>query len=168
MIESTTTTKFLNWLKTRLIHGENGIVFDDDFSETFDTIQNFISHVDHNLQTPVIYYQAFPEESTREFLATLTQELVSKLGKATLNCNQTLIEIIEAAALQMVIIDKSQLAPLDTLQSLLNFFGSRNIALILVGSRSKMETAQVLSLATISYWERFTASYKQESLSNFR
>ena len=167
MIESTATTKFLNWLKTRFIHSENGIVFDDNFARTFDTIQNFILSVDQSLKTPVIYYQAFPEETTTEFLATLTQELFSKLGGNTLNDNPTLTDIIEAAALQMVIIDKSHLAPLDTLQSLLDFFGSRNIALILVGSRPKMETAQILSLSAVSNWERFAASCKPETLSNF-
>lgn len=166
MIESTTTTEFLNWLKTKLIHRENGIVFDDDFSRIFDTIQNFIVSVDHSLKTPVIYYQAFPEESTREFFSTLAQELASKLGNNVIQPNQTLIEIIEAASLQMVIIDKIQLKPLDTLQNLINFFASRNIAIILVGSRPQIEQAQILSLPSVSQWRQFTSSYYQETVSN--
>lgn len=164
MIESPKSTLTLNWLKTKLINGENGIIFDDD-SSNFDLIQNFIESADHNLKTPVVYYQAFPEESATQFLDTLSKELVSKLGIPELNSSQSLFKIIEVAALKMVIIDKSQLHPIDTLQNLLDFFACCDVALILVGSRSKMETSQILSHPAVAHWDQFLAYGEYETSS---
>lgn len=163
MIESTKSTRTLNWLKTKLIKNENGIFFDDDTCN-FDLIQNFIKGVDHNLQTPVIYYQAFPEESATQFLDTLGKELASKLGKPELYSSQSLLEIIEAAALKMVIIDQSYFHPLDTLQNLLDFFASCRVIVILVGSYSKMETSQILSHPTVAQWDQFLACGEYKTL----
>ena len=164
MIKLSTTIVTLNWLQTKLNNGENGIIYNDSCPDCFDSIQNFIESVDHNSKTPAIYYQAFPEENAAQFLNTLGKELCSKLGICGLNSNQSLLQIIETAELKMVIIDQSHLHPLDTLQNLLDFFARCNVALILVGSRSKMEIAQIHYLSAVADWEQFTSCCQDEAL----
>ena len=146
-----------NWLKNKFIKGENGIVFDNSNSDNFNEIQNFIEGLAHTFKTPIIYYQAFPEESAVGFLDTLKEELISKLSKLESNSQQSLSSVIEEAELKMIIIDKCHLHPLDTLQDLLDFFSSCNVAIILVGSKSKMAIAQILSHPIISQWDKLAA-----------
>jgi len=144
----------LNWLKNKLIKRENGIILDKSDSDSFDAIQNFINNKDRPFQTPVIYYEAFPEESAVDFLQTLKVELTSKLNKPELESLEMLGQIIEAAELQMIIIDRCYLQPLDTLKHLLKLFDSYNVAIILVGSQAKMAIAQILNLPTVSQWDK--------------
>ncbi len=144
----------LKWLKKKLIQRENGIILDENDSDSFDIIQGFIESKDRPFQTPIIYYQAFPEESAVDFLNTLKLELISKLNKPELESSQNLGQIVEIAQLQMIIIDRCYLQPLDTLQNLLEFFDSHNVAVVLVGSRTKMEIAQILDLTAVSQWDK--------------
>jgi hypothetical protein len=167
MIESNKATLTLNWLKTKLIKQENGILLNDNCSCCFEAIQNFIASVDHPLKTPAIYYEAFPEESAAQFLNTLNEELASKLGYPQLESNQSLCKTIEMAALKMVIIDQSYLHPLDTLEKIINFLASCHVCLILVGCREKLEIAQILTNPLIFQWEQFQSYDQYEALPKF-
>jgi hypothetical protein len=164
MLDSNRAILTLNWLKTKLIKRENAILLDENCFCSFEVIQNFIASVDHPLKTPVIYYEAFPEESAAQFFKTLSEELTSKLGSPELNFHQSLDQIIEVAALKMVIIDQSYLHPLDTLEKLLDFFASCYVCLILVGSREKLKIAQILTHPVVSQWEQFTVCDQYKSL----
>lgn len=147
-----------NWLQTMLVSGENGIIFEKGYSSNFEEIQNFIESIDsidHDLKTSVIYYRAFAQETAGQFLNTLSDELVSKLGFNALQSNQSLIKTIRAAALKMVIIEESHLHPLETIDNLVNFFGYCGVSLILVGSQEKMAGAPILSHPQVSQWEQF-------------
>ena len=146
-----------NWLRNKFITGDNGVIFDNSNSSNFIAIQNFIEELDHPLKTPLIYYQAFPEESAVSFLDTLKEELASKLGKQELSSQESLSTVIKKAELKMIIIDKCHLHPLNTLQNLLDFFLECNVAIILVGSKSKMALAQILSHPLISQWDKLAA-----------
>ncbi len=165
MIDQTESTLILSWLKTKLIHCENGVIIKSTCSCSFEGIQSFIKSINHSFKTPAIYYQAFPEESTDQFqfLDTLREELASKLGNIEFKSNQSLLNIVKAAALKMVIIDQSYLHPLNTINHLLDFFGYCNVSLILVSSGNKLEIAQVLSHPAISQWEQFTVCDKSEA-----
>ncbi|WP_319422186.1 ATP-binding protein [Pleurocapsa sp. FMAR1] len=163
MIDQTKSTLTLSWLKTKLIHCESGVIIENTCSCSFEGIQSFIESIDHSSKTPAIYYQAFPEESADQFLDTLREELASKLGNIEFKSNQSLLDIVKAAALKMVIIDRSYLHPLNTINQLLNFLGYCNVSLILVGSRNKLKIAQVLSHPAISQWEQFTICDKSEA-----
>ncbi len=167
MLDSNRAILTLNWLKTKLIKRENAILLDDHCSCSFEVIQNFIASVDQPLKTPVIYYKAFPEESAVQFFKTLSEELASKLGFPELNSHQSLCQIIEVAALKMVIIDQSYLHPLDTLENIIDFFGSCYVCLILVGSHEKLKIAQILSHPVVSQWEQFTVCEQYKSLPKF-
>jgi hypothetical protein len=110
------------WLENKLVNHENGIIVDDPDSCIFESIQSFLETYDHPLKTTAIYYQAFPGESTVEFLNTLSHELTSKLANPKLNSSNSLAEIITETGLKMVIIDRSHLHPLSTLNDLLDQF----------------------------------------------
>ena len=154
------------WLENKLVNHENGIVVDNPDSCSFESIQNFLETYDHPLKTTAIYYQAFPGESTVEFLNTLSYELTSKLGNPRLNSSNSLAEIIGAAGLKMIIIDRSHLHPLNTLNDLLHQFAECNVCLILVGSASKIATTQILSHPTIKQWDKFTVDDECGTISN--
>ena len=143
----------LNWLKRKLLDGENGIIIDTDDSFSFNLIQEFIDSYDRDFKTPIIYYQAFPEESIVQFLDTLKDELLSKLGKSQLSSQLTLLDTIQDTELKMIVIDRCYLHPSDTLQNLLDFCSSCGIAVILVGTRTKMTMSQVLSNPQVSDWD---------------
>jgi hypothetical protein len=163
MLDPTKKILTFNWLKTKLIKQENGILLDEHCSCSFEIIQNFIANNDHLLKTPIIYYEAFPGESAAQFLKTLGEELASKLGSPELN-HHSLDKIIELAALKMVIIDHSYLHPWDTLEKIIDFLASCHICLILVGSRKKLEIAQVLSHPVVSQWEQFQVCDQYQTL----
>lgn len=167
MLDSNRAIRTLNWLKTKLIKRDNAILIDDPCTCSFEAIQNFIASVDHPLKTPVIYYEAFPEESAAEFFKTLSEELASKLGSPELNSHQPLEQIIKVAALKMVIIDQSYLHPLDTLENIIDFFTSCYVCLILVGSSEKLKIAQILSHPVVSQWEQFTVCDQYKALPKF-
>ena len=161
-------TLILNWLKNKLINQDSGIIFDTHNSHSFSVIQDLIESCDHNFKTPVIYYQAFPEESAVEFLNTLGEELASKLGDRELNSQQSLLNTIKDAELKMIIIDNCHLHPQDTLQNLIDFFSICKVAVILVGDRDKMAIAQVLSNPKVVNWDRLEAIDKCESIPELR
>ena len=115
------------------------------------------------IKTPVIYYQAFPEESTLQFLDTLGEELVAKLGNPHLRSEKSLLDTIEDAALKMIIIDDCHLHPQETLEQLLKIFADCHVAVILVGDREKMTVAQILNHPTIRHWDRFKDSLETVS-----
>ena len=100
-----------NWLKNKLRDRENGIIFDSHDLNSFGLIQEFIEDHDCQFKTPVIYYQAFPEESAVDFLDTLGAELTSKLTKGGANPKQSLPKTIKDAELKMIVIDKCHLHP---------------------------------------------------------
>ena len=156
-------TPILNWLTNKLIHGENGIIFDCERADSFSVIQDFIESCDRCFKTPAIYYQAFPEESAAEFLNTLGEELISKLGNPKLDSEQSLSKTIQEAELKMVVIDKCHLHPQDTLQSLFNFFSNCDVAVVLVGSRQKMAIAQILSNPLVFHWDTLEIADKCET-----
>jgi len=160
-------TLVLNWLTNKLIHGENGIIFDCEHTDSFGVIQDFIEIRDLCFKTPAIYYQAFPEESAAEFLNTLGEELIYKLGRPGLDYEQSLSKTIQEAELKMVVIDKCHLHPQDTLQSLLNFFSDCNVAVVLVGSCRKMAIAQILSNPLVFHWDTLEIADKRETTAKF-
>lgn len=147
----------LDWLSKRFVNQENGIIFDSNNSDNFEVIQNFIEICDRPLHTPIIYYQAFPEESAIQFLSTLAEELAAKLGIPELTLEKSLSEIIQQAGLKTVVIDHCHLHPLDTLQNLLEVFARCQVAVILVGVKPKMAIAQILDYPLIASWDKLVA-----------
>jgi len=164
MIEVSRKILTTNWLQKKLINHEHGIVFDDANFSSFALIQNFIEANDHPFQTPAIYYEAFPEESAAELIATLKEELTAKLGNPKLHLNKSLSDIVATVGLQMIIIDRSHLHPIDTLEDLLEQFMSCNVCLILVACYSKINIAQLLSHPAISQWEMFVVNNESEMI----
>ena len=157
-----------NWLKNKLIERDNGIIFDSHDSNSFDIIQDFIEDYDCRFKTPIIYYQAFPEESAIEFLNTLREELVSKLHKHNSDSQQSLLNVIRDAQLNTIIIDRCHLHPQDTMQNLIDFFSICGIGLILVGYREKMAISQILSNPKVANWDRFEVADRYESIPELR
>ncbi len=155
MIESSRKRVTINWLQNKLINQESGIIFDDPGCSCFNFIQDFLEANNHFFKTPVIYYEAFPDEKAEELIATLREEITAKLGNPELYLHQPLSEIIATAELKMVIIDQSYLYPLSTLDDLLEQLIPCNVCLLLVGSYDKMQNDQILSHPIISQWERF-------------
>jgi hypothetical protein len=152
----TTKINLSDWLGVKLANSQNGIAFEDHFDHKFTIVQDFVESRDDDFKTPVVYYQVFPEETASQFLTTLNDELASKLGMSKTNSGRsTISEVIKDARLKLIILDKIHFQPLDTLQDLLRFFASCNISVVLLGSRSKMETAQILALASVSTWDQF-------------
>ena len=158
MIEYTRMISTENWLETKLISGDDGIIFDNCNRNSFEEIQEFIASKDCQFQTPIIYYQAFPEESSIQFLDTLQNELTSKLGTLRASSPKSLSTTIEDAGLKMIVIDDCHLHPEDTLQNLLDFFSSCNVAVILVGCKQKMTISQILNNPIVRQWEQFQAA----------
>ena len=155
MIESSRKRVTINWLQNKLINHESGIIFDDPDCSCFNFIQDFLEANNHFLKTPVIYYEAFPDEKAEELIVTLREEITAKLGNPELYLHKPLSEIVAAAELKMVIIDQSYLYPLSTLDDLLEQLIPCNICLLLVSSEDKMPNDQILSHPIISQWERF-------------
>lgn len=143
-----------NWLETKLVNQEHGIILDDADLSSFNFIQDFLEANDHLFKTTVIYYNAFAEESVAEFLITLQEELSSKLGSHKLKSDLTLPEIIANAGLKMIIIDQSYLHPRETTDELLKFLTELHVALILVGSADNMNSSKILSRPGIAQWDR--------------
>ncbi len=164
MVELSSRKLAINWLKNKLINRKNGLVFDDLDSSSFDIIQSFLEANDHPLKTPAIYYQAFPGESTAEFLSILSEELTAKLGNLEFKSGRSLSEIIDAAGLKLIIIDRSYLHPLNTLDELLRQFADCNVGLILVGTYSQMKIAKIISHPTVSQWSKLAINCQCESL----
>jgi hypothetical protein len=153
-----TLTKKVNlsdWLGVKFANSQNGIFFDDHFDHKFTIVQDFVESRDDDFKTPVVYYQVFPEETASQFLTTLKAELLSKLGMPETDSEQSILKAIKDARLKLIILDEIHLQPLDTLQDLLRFFESCNVSVVLVGSRSKMEIAQILALPSVSTWDQF-------------
>ncbi|MGL5833488.1 MAG: hypothetical protein ACRC1Z_09685 [Waterburya sp.] len=150
--------KIGDWLENRLINREHGIILDDADLSSFDLIQDFIEANDHSFKTPVIYYNAFAEESAAEFLRTLQEELTSKLGSHKLKPDLTLAEAIANAGLKMVILDQSYLHSKETIQELLKFLTEQQVALILVGAEDSMKSSFIVSHPIISSWHRLVVN----------
>lgn len=165
MIELSKKILTVNWLQNKLINQENGIILGDADFSCFDIIQNFIEANDHPFQTPVIYYEAFPEESAAELIATLREEITAKLGTPKLYRNKSLSEIVVAGELKMVIIDRSHLYSLKTVEDFLEQFEPCGVCLLLVGSYSQMKMSQLLDHPNISQWSRFIVNQKCELVS---
>ena len=155
MIESSRKIVTINWLQNKLINHENGVILDNSDCTCFNFIQDFLEANNHFFKTPVIYYEAFPDEKAEELIDTLREEIAGKLGNTELYLHQPLSEIVAAAELKMVIIDQSYLYPLNTLDDLLEQLIPCNVCLLLVGSDDKMQNGQILSHPIISQWERF-------------
>lgn len=154
MSQYPTKQQIFDWLTHKHLEGKNGIIFDCAQFSSFDLIQDFIETYDHPFQTPIIYYQAFPEESAIQFLNTLGAELISKLGISESTQSTSLAEIVRRAELKTIIIDRCHLHPLDTLTNLLEVFASFQVSVILVGAKSKIEVAQILKLEAVADWDR--------------
>ena len=161
-------TSILNWLKNKLIIQEHGVIIDSYDSNSFNIIQDFLEGCDRQFKTSAIYYQAFPEESTIEFLSTLREELGSKLHKHTSKSQQSLANIIKEAELKMVIIDRCHLHPQDTMQNLIDFFSVCGVAVILVGYREQMAIARVLNNLKVSDWDTLEVADKCECIPELR
>ena len=155
MIELPKNTVVINWLQNKLVNHENGIFFDDPSCSCFNFIQDFLEANDHFVKTPVIYYEAFPNETAGELIDTLREEITAKLGNPDLYLRKSLSEIVAAVELKMLIIDKSYHYSLSTLDDLLKQLIPCNVCLLLVGSYDKMQNNQILSHPIISQWERF-------------
>ncbi|MCC0177446.1 hypothetical protein I4641_10705 [Waterburya agarophytonicola K14] len=155
MIEYTKTRSITNWLKTKFTSGDNGMIFDEGDRSSFEEIQEFIASEDRQFKTPIIYYQAFPEETAIEFLSTLQDELDSKMGKSGESSPKSLLTTtIKDAGLKMIVIDDCYLHPQDTLENLLDFFSCCNVAVILVSCRRKIAIAQILNHPIASQWDK--------------
>ena len=155
MLESSRKIVTINWLQNKLINHESGIIFDNPDCSCFNFIQDFVESNHHSFKTPVIYYEAFPDEKAEELIDTLREEITAKLGNPQLYLHKPLSEVVAAAELKMVIIDQSYLYPLNTLEDLLEQLISCNVCLLLVGSDNKMRNSGILSHPIISQWERF-------------
>lgn len=146
----------VSWLKNKLDNHENGVIINNADLDSFHSIHDFLEILEHPSKTFAIYYQAFSGESSEEFLATLKEELTSKLAMPQLSSANSLSEIVIATKLRMIILDQSDLCSLDTLNELLYEFAKSDIRLILAGSYHKLKTARILSHPTIKQWEQFT------------
>ena len=153
MIESLKEISINNWLNTKLDNRDSGIIFAELPSDYFTIVQDFLAAKDCPRETHAIYYEAFPEESAAEFFETLCQELIAKFGSTKFDNFSNLPEIIATVGLEMVIIDNSYLHPLDTLEQIVKQLISCKVAVILIGSRSKMKIAKVFDLAVVKYWD---------------
>ena len=147
-----------NWLKNKLIHQDNGIIFDTDYSDCFNVVQDFLENYDCKFKTHAIYYQAFPEESALDFLNTLGEELGSKLSRSESNTERSLLEIIQDSELKLILIDNCHLHPQNTLQNLINFFSVCQVGIILIGHDDKMAIAQILDNPMIYQWDSIDAT----------
>lgn len=145
-----------NWLKKKLDNHENGIIFEDTNMVAFDAIQNFIESVDYASKTPVIYFEAFPEESSAKFFATLYYELVSKHIELKNDEEQSLVEVIKAASLKMIIIDKIHLQPIDTLNSMIDFFNCCDVTMILISTKKKTQISGLIDHPHIAKWGKLS------------
>ena len=154
MNELVKLTKVVNWLESKLINHESGIIFEADSRTSFDSIQKFIECHDRAFKTVVIYYQAFPEESALEFCETLSDELTSKLGVPAVDRRKSILDLIEDAELKMIVIDDCHFYPQGTLEKLLNLFSACQISLILVGERKQIESMKILDLPLVSQWDK--------------
>lgn len=159
MKKSIKIIRISNWLEAKMISRDCGILLANPEINSFDIIQNFIENCDREFQTPVIYYQAFPQETTLQFLDTLGEELVAKLGNNPQDkSKKSFSEIVKDAELNMIIIDNCYLYPQDTLENLLKIFADCNIGVILAGEQQKMTAAQLLNHPVISHWDKLNAS----------
>jgi len=145
-------TKTVNWLETKLINGECGILFESHSHSSFNTIQNFIESYERPFQTSVTYYQAFPEENAFELIDTLGEELTSKLASPLGYRKKSILDIIKDAGLKMIVIDDYHFYSQDTLKKLLNLFSNCQVSVILVGERQSMAIAQILNHPLVSQW----------------
>lgn len=168
IIKSSKMAPIQNWLKNKLFERNSGIVFDTDDLNSFSIIQDFIEDYDRQFQTPIIYYQAFPEESAIEFLNTLREELASKLHKHNSDSEQSLLDIIKSAELKTIVIDRCHLHRQDTMQNLIDFFSVCGVGVILVGCREKMEIAQILTHPKVANWDRFEVADRYEPIPELR
>lgn len=146
-------SKTVKWLKNKLINRDCGIIFESQSLSSFDHIQSFIEGYDRPFYTSIIYYQAFPAESTSQFMDTLRDELTSKLGNRLVNQKKSLLNIIRDAGMKMILIHDCHLHPQSTLEKLLKLFSDCQVSVILVGDRQKMEISQILSHPTVSQWD---------------
>ncbi len=163
MIESLRKTSINNWLKGKLNDRESGIIFAELPSDYFGIIQDFLEAHDRPHKTSAIYYEAFPEESAAEFLATLCYELTTKFGSTKFNSLSDLTEIVATVGLKMVIIDRSYLHPIDTYNKILSQLASCNVGIIAIGSRSKMQIARLLDLPSVKSWDRLDLDGESEN-----
>ncbi|MEM8829124.1 MAG: AAA family ATPase [Cyanobacteria bacterium P01_G01_bin.19] len=147
------TTKIFNWLETKLINRQCGIICESPSQRSFDAIQNFIESHEQPFKTLVTYYEAFPQENALEFCSTLAKELESKLGNFSTDSKRPLAEVIQDAGLKTIVIDNCYLCPQDTLDKLLHFFSDCQVSIILVGEREKMISANILDHSVISKWD---------------
>lgn len=143
-----------NWLNNRFDDRQNGVIFTESELNYFEIIQDFLEDKDLLLQTPAIYYEAFPEENASAFLNVLTQELTAKFGSDKFNSSMSLAEITATVGLKMVIIDRSYLQPLDALYDILNQLTMCNVGTILIGSHRKLKIAQILECLALEGWEK--------------
>ena len=163
MSESIKITRTLNWLEAKMVNGNCGILLECPNINSFDIIQDFIESYECDFQTPVIYYQAFAEESALQFMDTLGEELAAKLGNPQLKKAKSFLDIIEDSGLKMIIIDDCHLHPQATLDQLLKVFADCNVAVILVGKQENIAPSQILDRPTIRHWDRFQASWEKVS-----
>ena len=155
----------LTWLTDKSTQRENGIILLEDCDRSFELIHSFIENADDPFKTPVIYYRAFAYESAVNFFDTLGSELISKLGEHKLSQHQSLANIIKLAELQMVIIDKVELYPLDSLNKIVDLFANCNVCLILIcSSRPRIKIASVLQHHSVSEWDKFSINAADNSL----
>ena len=154
MTESSKKTAIKSWLNNRFDDRQNGVVFTESESDYFEIIQDFLEDKDRLLQTPAIYYEAFPEESASAFLNVLTQELTAKFGSNKFNSSVSLAEITAMVGLRMVIIDRSYLQPSDALCSILDQLTKCNVGTILVGSHHKLKISGILKHPDLNRWEK--------------
>ena len=154
MIKLSKKTAIDNWLNDRFDNRQNGVIFTESESNYFETIQDFLEDKDRLLQTPAIYYEAFPEESVSAFLNVLTQELTAKFGSDKFNSSMSLAEITATVGLRMVIIDRSYLQPLDALYDILNQLAICSVGTILIGSHCKLKISGILEHPNLERWEK--------------
>lgn len=155
---SRVSERISSWLEDKLNNSENGIILDDPQSNSFEILQNFLEANDHLFQTPAIYYSAFAEESTAEFMSILEEELRAKLGGCRTKSCLTLPEIIKTAGLRLVIIDQSYLHPFGTTYELSKWLSKYHVGLVLVGSQPEMKESRIINHPAFCNWERLVVN----------
>lgn len=151
------TNKLISkWLKDKLNNHENGVILENNNMLAFEAVQDFIESIDCTFKTPVIYFEAFPEESLASFFATLYEELASKLSHLKNDQQQSLVEVIQSTSLKMVIIDKSHLQPIDTFNSMIDFFARCNVVVIIISTEEKTKISGLVDHEHIVQWEKLS------------
>ncbi|MEL6910495.1 MAG: AAA family ATPase [Cyanobacteria bacterium J06629_2] len=147
----------VEWLEARFTNNQNGIITEQVKYGCFRTIHDFLDMKEHDYQTPAIYYDAFADDSSAEFISVLAEELSCKLGSQKSKPILSLSEAIIEAGLKMVIIDKCHLHKPEITDEILTWLNQYNVCVTFVGVKSEIERTQFMDRPSLAKLPTFEA-----------